>query len=61
MIYVGWLLYGVWGGLVVGFLFVLSGVVVIFVLLWIYVFYGNVGLVEVLFFGLKVVVFVIVV
>jgi chromate transporter len=51
--YIGWLLHGVRGGLVAGFLFVLPGALAILALSWIYVLYGNVGLVEALFFGLK--------
>jgi chromate transporter len=51
--YIGWLLHGVRGGLVAGFLFVLPGALAILALSWIYVLYGNVGPVEALFFGLK--------
>lgn len=51
--YIGWLLHGVRGGLVAGFLFVLPGAVAILALSWIYVLYGNVGPAEALFFGLK--------
>lgn len=59
--YVGWLLHGVRGGLVAGFLFVLPGAAAILALSWIYVLYGNVGPVEALFFGLKAAVLAIVV
>ena len=51
--YIGWLLHGVRGGLVAGFLFVLPGALAILALSWIYVLYGNVGPVAALFFGLK--------
>jgi chromate transporter len=51
--YIGWLLHGVRGGLVAGFLFVLPGAVAILALSWIYVLYGNVGPVAALLFGLK--------
>jgi chromate transporter len=51
--YIGWLLHGVRGGLVAGFLFVLPGAVAILALSWIYVLYGNVGPIEALLFGLK--------
>jgi chromate transporter len=51
--YIGWLLHGVRGGLIAGFLFVLPGAVAILALSWIYVLYGKVGPVEALFFGLK--------
>jgi chromate transporter len=59
--YIGWLLHGVRGGLVAGFLFVLPGAVAILALSWIYVLFGNVGPVEALFFGLKAAVLAIVV
>ena len=51
--YIGWLLHGVRGGLVAGTLFVLPGFAAILVLSYIYAVFGNVGLVEGLFFGLK--------
>lgn len=51
--YIGWLLHGVRGGLVAGFLFVLPGALAILALSYIYVLYGNAGPVEALFFGLK--------
>lgn len=52
-IYIGWLLHKTKGGLVAGTLFVLPGFLSILVLSFIYALYGNVGLVEGLFFGLK--------
>jgi chromate transporter len=52
-IYIGWLLHKTNGGLVAGTLFVLPGFVCIMVLSWIYAAYGNVGIVQALFFGLK--------
>ena len=52
-VYVGWLLHKTKGGLVAGTLFVLPGLVSIMVLSWIYAAFGNVGVVEALFFGLK--------
>ncbi len=51
--YIGWLLHGVRGGLVAGFLFVLPGALAILALSYVYVLYGNAGPVEALFFGLK--------
>jgi chromate transporter len=51
--YIGWLLHGVRGGLIAGFLFVLPGALAILALSWLYVLYGNVGPVAALFFGLK--------
>src|SRR5580765_5537697 len=52
-IYIGWLLHRTKGGLVAGTLFVLPGLISIMVLSWIYAAYGNVGIVQALFFGLK--------
>jgi chromate transporter len=52
-IYLGWLLHGVKGGLVAGTLFVLPGFLSILALTWIYVAWGETGLVAGLFFGLK--------
>ena len=51
--YIGWLLHRVKGGLAAGLLFILPGVIVMMALSWVYVLYGNVGLVAGLFFGLK--------
>src|ERR671910_137372 len=52
-VYVGWLLHKTKGGLVAGTLFVLPGLLAIMALSWIYAAFGNVGVVEGLFFGLK--------
>ncbi|TPK90884.1 chromate efflux transporter [Mesorhizobium sp. B2-4-12] len=52
-IYIGWLLHKTKGGLVAGILFVLPGVVAIMALSWIYAIFGNIGVVQALFFGLK--------
>jgi len=41
------------GGIVAGVLFVLPGLISIMVLSWLYAIYGELGLVEALFFGLK--------
>jgi chromate transporter len=52
-IYIGWLLHGTRGGLVAGIGFVLPSVVILLVLSWVYVAFGNVPLVAALFYGLK--------
>jgi chromate transporter len=52
-VYIGWLLHRTWGGLVAGTLFVLPGLLAIMALSWIYAAFGNVGVVQALFFGLK--------
>ena len=51
--YVGWLMHGVRGAVLAGLLFIAPGVVAILALSWIYVLWGEVGLVSGLFFGLK--------
>lgn len=51
--YIGWLMHGTRGALIAGALFVLPGVVAIMALSWLYALYGDVGVVEALFFGLK--------
>src|SRR3954453_14747067 len=52
-IYIGWLMHKTKGGVVAGALFVLPGVVALMALSWIYVLWGNVGVVAGLLFGLK--------
>jgi chromate transporter len=52
-VYIGWLLHRTMGGLVAGTLFVVPGAVAIMALSWIYAAFGNVGVVQALFFGLK--------
>jgi len=59
--YIGWLLHRTLGGIVAGGLFILPGVFAIMGLSYIYAAYGNVGLVEALFFGLKAAVLAIVI
>ena len=51
--YVGWLLHGVRGGLIAGWLFVLPGVVVMLGLSWLYAAQGQTPLVAALFYGIK--------
>jgi chromate transporter len=52
-VYIGWLMHRTMGGLVAGILFVLPGLLSIMALSWIYAAFGNVGIVQALFFGLK--------
>jgi chromate transporter len=59
--YVGWLLHGVKGGIVAGLLFILPGAFAIFVLSWLYVLFGDLGVTEGLFLGLKAAVLAIVI
>jgi chromate transporter len=51
--YIGWLMHRTRGGLMAGGLFILPGVIAIMALSWIYVLFGNVGIVGGVFFGLK--------
>lgn len=59
--YAGWRLHGTIGGLIAGLLFVIPGAAVIMALAAIYSIFGNVPLVEALFYGIKAAVLVIVV
>ncbi len=59
--YAGWRLHGTIGGLVAGLLFVIPGAAVIMLLAAIYSAFGNMPLVESLFYGIKAAVLVIVV
>ncbi|MBB6219379.1 chromate efflux transporter [Rhizobium leguminosarum] len=60
-IYIGWLMHRTIGGLVTGILFVLPGFLSILALSYVYVIFGNVSMVEGLFFGLKAAVLAVVV
>ncbi len=60
-VYIGWLMHRTWGGVVAGVLFVLPGALVLGVLSGLYVMFGDVPLVQALFFGLKAAVLAIVV
>jgi chromate transporter len=51
--YIGWLMHRTWGGIVAGALFVLPSLLVLILLSWIYVAYGDVNWVEGLFYGIK--------
>jgi chromate transporter len=51
--YAGWRLNGIFGGLVAGLLFVLPGALVMMALGTIYVLFGNVGVVDAVFLGIK--------
>src|SRR6202140_4641083 len=59
--YIGWLLHRTAGGIMAGGLFILPGVIAIMTLSYIYAAFGNVGIVEALFFGLKAAVLAIVI
>ena len=52
-IYIGWLLHRVRGGIVAGVLFLLPSVVILWLLSWVYVVYGNAPALVGVFYGLK--------
>ena len=51
--YIGWLMHRTWGGIVAGGLFVLPSLVLLIVLSWIYVRFGNVPAVAAVLYGVK--------
>lgn len=51
--YIGWLMHGVWGGIVAGVLFVLPSLFILIALTWIYLSYGNVPAVAGILYGIK--------
>ena len=51
--YIGWLMHGVWGGIVAGILFVLPSLFILIGLTWVYLAYGNVPVVEGILYGIK--------
>jgi len=60
-IYIGWLLHGKWGGVVAGALFVLPGALLMLGISYVYVYFGNVPMLDAVFYGLKAAVMAIVV
>lgn len=52
-IYTGWLLHRTWGGIVAGCLFVLPGALLLWLISYVYVVFGQVPAVEAVFYGLK--------
>jgi chromate transporter len=59
--YIGWLLHRTAGGIMAGGLFIFPGIIAIMALSYVYAAFGNVGVVEALFFGLKAAVLAIVI
>src|SRR6186997_2128912 len=51
--YIGWLMHGTKGGIVAGGLFVLPSLVLLIVLSWIYVRFGNVPAIAAVLYGVK--------
>lgn len=51
--YIGWLMHRTWGGIVAGVLFVLPSLLILVVLSWVYIAFGETPLVAGLFYGIK--------
>ncbi|HSS64258.1 MAG TPA: chromate transporter, partial [Gammaproteobacteria bacterium] len=51
--YIGWLLHGLWGGIVAGVLFVLPSFLILTALSWLYLTYGDQPLVASALYGIK--------
>ena len=51
--YIGWLMHRTWGGVVAGSLFVLPSLVVLVVLSWLYMAFGNVPAIAGILYGIK--------
>ena len=52
-VYIGWLLHRARGGIVAGTLFVLPSLLILILLSWVYIAFGNTPLVAGLFYGIK--------
>lgn len=51
--YIGWLMHRTWGGVIAGALFVLPSLLILVVLSWVYLVFGDVPLVAGIFYGIK--------
>ncbi|MBT8121151.1 MAG: chromate efflux transporter [Gammaproteobacteria bacterium] len=51
--YIGWLMHGVWGGIMAGVLFVLPSLFILMGLTWVYLAFGNMPAVEGVLYGIK--------
>lgn len=51
--YIGWLMHRTRGGIVAGVLFVLPSLLILIALSWLYIAFGNLPLIEGLFYGIK--------
>jgi chromate transporter len=52
-VYIGWLMHRTWGGIVAGTLFFLPSLLILIVLSWIYIVWGNVPAVAGVLYGIK--------
>ena len=51
--YMGWLMHGVWGGILAGILFVLPSLFILIALTWVYLSFGDVPVVAGILYGIK--------
>lgn len=51
--YIGWLMHRTWGGIVAGVLFILPSLLLLILLSWVYIAYGDVAWVAGIFYGIK--------
>lgn len=51
--YIGWLMHGVWGGIVAGILFVIPSLFILMGLTWVYLAYGDVPAIAGTLYGIK--------
>jgi chromate transporter len=51
--YIGWLMHKTWGGIMAGVLFVLPSLIILILLSWVYIAFGDIGWVAGLFYGIK--------
>ena len=51
--YIGWLMHRTWGGIMAGALFVLPSLLILVLLSWVYIAFGEMPLVAGLFYGIK--------
>ena len=51
--YIGWLMHRSWGGVIAGALFVLPSLLILILLSWIYIAFGDLPLVAGIFYGIK--------
>ncbi|MDN3637824.1 chromate efflux transporter [Simiduia curdlanivorans] len=51
--YIGWLMHGVWGGILAGVLFVLPSFFMLVALTWVYLAYGDLAWVAAILYGVK--------
>jgi chromate transporter len=51
--YIGWLMHKTWGGIIAGVLFVAPSLVILVILSWVYLVFGDVPVVAGIFYGIK--------